>query len=55
MNMKTFLANNQIFTIDQARTALELEKSSTMDNLLAYHLQRGLETACKNLSISDTI
>ncbi len=40
--METFLTNNQIFTIEEARTALGMEKSSsTLDNLLAYHLRRG--------------
>lgn len=42
MNTETFLFNNQIFTIDELRVCLELEKrSSTLNNLLAYHLQRG--------------
>ena len=41
MNMETFLANNQIFTIEEARAALEMGKSSTLDNLLAYHLRQG--------------
>ena len=42
MNIETFLTHNQIFTIKEARTALEMEKSSsTLNNLLAYHLQQG--------------
>jgi len=40
--METFLAYNQIFTIEEARIALGMEKSSsTLDNLLAYHLRQG--------------
>ena len=42
MNMETFLAQNQIFTIEEARNALGIENNrSTLDNLLAYHLQQG--------------
>lgn len=42
MNMETFLAHNQIFTTEEVRTALEMAKaSSTLDNLLAYHLRQG--------------
>jgi predicted transcriptional regulator of viral defense system len=42
MNTETFLAQNQIFTTEEARNALGIEeKRSTLDNLLAYHLQRG--------------
>ncbi len=42
MDMETFLANNQIFTIEEVRIALEMEQSnSTLDNLLAYHLRQG--------------
>ena len=42
MKVETFLAHNQIFTIEEARIALELEGTgSTLYNLLAYHLQRG--------------
>jgi len=40
--METFLAHNQIFTTEEVRTALEMAKaSSTLDNLLAYHLRQG--------------
>ncbi len=40
--METFLTQNQIFTIEEARNALEMEKScSTLDNLLDYHLRKG--------------
>lgn len=40
--METFLAYNQIFTTEEARTALGMGKSSsTLDNLLAYHLRQG--------------
>lgn len=39
--METFLAHNQIFTTEEVRAALEVEKnSSTLDNLLAYHLRQ---------------
>ncbi|OGN55764.1 MAG: hypothetical protein A3D96_01610 [Chlamydiae bacterium RIFCSPHIGHO2_12_FULL_44_59] len=42
MNMETFLAHNQIFTTEEVRAALGMEKSSsTLDNLLAYHLRQG--------------
>jgi predicted transcriptional regulator of viral defense system len=42
MNAEIFLARNQIFTIEEARIALETGRtSSTLHNLLAYHLQRG--------------
>jgi predicted transcriptional regulator of viral defense system len=42
MNMEAFLSHNQIFTIEEVRTALRMEKSSsTLDNLLAYHLRQG--------------
>ncbi len=42
MDMETFLAQNQTFTIEEARKALGIEKTrSTLDNLLAYHLGRG--------------
>lgn len=42
MNMEIFLAQNQVFTIDEARNALGIKKKcSTLDNLLAYHLRRG--------------
>jgi predicted transcriptional regulator of viral defense system len=42
MDMETFLVNNQIFTIEEARTALGMEnRNSTLDNLLAYHLRQG--------------
>ena len=40
--METFLAQNQIFTIEEVRDALGMEKNnSTLDNLLAYHLRQG--------------
>ena len=42
MNMETFVSHNQIFTTEEVRTALGMEKgSSTLDNLLAYHLRQG--------------
>ncbi len=42
MNMETFLSHNQIFTTEEMRAALEIEKgSSTLNNLLAYHLRQG--------------
>ncbi len=42
MNAETFLAQNQVFTIEEIRIALEMgQASSTLHNLLAYHLQRG--------------
>lgn len=42
MDMETFLVQNQVFTIEEARNALEIEKNrSTLNNLLAYHLQKG--------------
>ncbi len=42
MNMETFLAHNQIFTIKEIRSALRIEKgNSTLNNLLAYHLRQG--------------
>lgn len=41
MNMEIFLAQNQVFTIEEARIALEIEKNSTLNNLLAYHLRKG--------------
>ena len=41
MDMETFLVQNQVFTIEEARNALEIEKNrSTLNNLLAYHLQK---------------
>ncbi|MEM7174733.1 MAG: hypothetical protein AAF443_02245 [Chlamydiota bacterium] len=42
MNAETFLAQHQIFTIDEMRTALKKNsKNSTLQNLLTYHLQKG--------------
>jgi predicted transcriptional regulator of viral defense system len=41
MNMETFLANNQVFTIEEMRSALAMGENSTINNLLAYHLRRG--------------
>ncbi len=42
MNMETFLAQNQVFTTEEARAAFAIEKNrNTLDNLLAYHLQKG--------------
>ena len=42
MDMETFLVQNHVFTIEEARNALEIEKNrSTLNNLLAYHLQKG--------------
>jgi len=42
MNFETFLALNQIFTIEEVRKALDLKATtSTLNNLLAYHLKRG--------------
>ena len=41
MDMETFLANNQIFTIQEVKVALKTGKTSTLDNLLAYHVRRG--------------
>jgi len=43
--METFLVQNQVFTIEEARNALEIEKNrSTLNNLLAYHLQKGISS-----------
>ena len=37
MDVETFLAQNQAFTIEEARNALEIEKGcSTLDNLLEF-------------------
>ena len=41
MNVETFLANNQVFTIEEMRSALAMGENSTLNNLLAYHLRRG--------------
>ena len=42
MDMETYLANNQIFTINELRDALDFKKkNSSLNNLLAYHLQQG--------------
>lgn len=42
MDVETFLANNQIFTTEQFRGSLGIKKnSSSLYNLLSYHLQRG--------------
>src|SRR3990167_2401596 len=43
MDMESFLAQNQVFTIEEARVALGVQKrrGSTLHNLLAYHLQKG--------------
>lgn len=42
MTIETFLTHNQIFTTEEMRIALGKEKnSSTLDNLLAYHLRQG--------------
>jgi predicted transcriptional regulator of viral defense system len=42
MNAETFLAYNQIFTTEEIRIALGIGKSSsTLGNLLAYHLRQG--------------
>ncbi|MCX6991381.1 MAG: type IV toxin-antitoxin system AbiEi family antitoxin domain-containing protein [Chlamydiae bacterium] len=42
MDLETFLAQNLVFTIQEARNALGIEKnSSSLANLLAYHLRKG--------------
>jgi predicted transcriptional regulator of viral defense system len=43
MNTDIFLAQNQIFTVEEIRVALEMYKrnNSTLHNLLAYHLKKG--------------
>lgn len=42
MDTETFLAHNQIFTIEESRIALEIGRTgSTFHNLLTYYLQRG--------------
>jgi predicted transcriptional regulator of viral defense system len=42
MDTDTFLSANQIFTIDEIRSSLEMKKnSSTLYNLLTYHLRQG--------------
>ena len=42
MDVETFLAHNQIFTIEEARISLEMSKNSTstLNNLLSYHLKK---------------
>ncbi len=40
--MQTFLAQHQIFTIEEVRKALHFDgQTSTLYNLLAYHVERG--------------
>jgi predicted transcriptional regulator of viral defense system len=41
MDMETFLATNQVFTIEDIRSALAMGENSTLNNLLAYHIRRG--------------